>query len=215
MKTGDSRSLYGRKDKTWIAGVLLALTASLCCLTPVLALISGLGGIAATFSWLEPFRPYLIGITLLVLALAWYLKLKRQKKDEIECNCEEGGKVNFWQSQIFLSLVTILAIALLTFPNYARIFYPDDHTINGYEVKSIDAANRTSVSKVEFFVKGMTCSGCEEHIRHTVSELEGVTEVAVSYEEGKAVVSYDKSKTAPEKIETAINSTGYKVVDDN
>ena len=54
------------------AGMLTAITASLCCITPVLALIAGTSGIASTFSWIEPFRPYLIGLTFLVLGFAWY-----------------------------------------------------------------------------------------------------------------------------------------------
>ena len=62
------------------AGLLTAITASLCCITPVLALIAGTSGIASTFSWIEPFRPYLIGLTILVLAFAWYQKLKPQKE---------------------------------------------------------------------------------------------------------------------------------------
>jgi len=39
------------------AGVFTAIASSLCCITPVLALISGTSGVASTFSWLEPFRP--------------------------------------------------------------------------------------------------------------------------------------------------------------
>ena len=62
------------------AGLLTAITASLCCITPVLALIAGTSGIASTFSWIEPFRPYLIGLTILVLGFAWYQKLKSQKE---------------------------------------------------------------------------------------------------------------------------------------
>ena len=38
--------------------LLTAIAASLCCMTPVLALIAGTSGIASTFSWIEPFRPY-------------------------------------------------------------------------------------------------------------------------------------------------------------
>jgi hypothetical protein len=34
------------------AGLLTAITASLCCITPVLALIAGTSGI--TFAWIEP-----------------------------------------------------------------------------------------------------------------------------------------------------------------
>ena len=52
-------------------GVLTAISASLCCITPVLALLAGTSGLASTFSWLDPFRPYLIGLTILVLGIAW------------------------------------------------------------------------------------------------------------------------------------------------
>jgi mercuric ion transport protein len=44
--------------------IITAITASLCCITPVLALIAGTSGIASTFSWIEPFRPYLIALTI-------------------------------------------------------------------------------------------------------------------------------------------------------
>ncbi len=70
-----------KKDGKLIwTSIIAAIGASLCCITPVLALISGVSGIASTFSWLEPLRPYLIGITVLVLAFAWYQKLKPKKE---------------------------------------------------------------------------------------------------------------------------------------
>ena len=65
-----------KSGKLAVASILSAVTASLCCITPVLALISGASGVASTFSWLEPFRPYLIGITVLVLDFACTQKLK-------------------------------------------------------------------------------------------------------------------------------------------
>ncbi len=60
------------KNKYVWTSMLTALGASLCCITPVLALISGASGVASVFSWIEPFRPYLIGITILVLSFAWF-----------------------------------------------------------------------------------------------------------------------------------------------
>ena len=60
------------------AGLLTAIASSLCCITPVLAIVAGSSGLASTFSWLEPFRPYFIGMTILVLGFAWYQKLKPQ-----------------------------------------------------------------------------------------------------------------------------------------
>ena len=53
------------KTKTAGAGVLAAIVASLCSrkakksITPVLAFLGGIGGIAATFSWLEPYSSVL------------------------------------------------------------------------------------------------------------------------------------------------------------
>ncbi len=69
------------------AGILTVTAASLCCITPVVALISGTSGIASALSWMEPFRPYLIGLTIAVLGFAWYQKLKLRKKGEIVCDC--------------------------------------------------------------------------------------------------------------------------------
>ena len=61
------------------AGLLAAITASLCCITPILALIAGTSGIASTFSWIEPFRPYLIVLKIFVIGFACYQKIKPQK----------------------------------------------------------------------------------------------------------------------------------------
>ncbi len=66
-----------KTDKKLIgAGFLTAIAASLCCVTPLLALVAGTSGLASTFSWLEPFRPYFIGLTILVLGFAWSSKVE-------------------------------------------------------------------------------------------------------------------------------------------
>ena len=57
-------------------GLLTALASSLCCITPVLAIFAGSSGMASSFSWMEPARPYLIIFTIIVLGFAWYQKLK-------------------------------------------------------------------------------------------------------------------------------------------
>ena len=193
------------------AGLLTAITASLCCITPVLALIAGTSGIASTFSWIEPFRPYLIGLTILVLGFAWYQKIKPQK--EIDCECETddlpAGKVKkskFIQSKTFLGIVTPFAIIMLVFPYYSGIFYPDNK-------KEVVIVNQPDIQTVNFNVERMTCAGCEESIKHAVNEMDGIINVTSSYEKGSTVVEFDKSKTSKVAIEEAINSTGYKVTD--
>lgn len=201
------------------AGVLSAVAASLCCITPVLALISGASGVASAFSWMEPARPYLIGITVLVLGFAWYQKLKPRTAEEIQCDCESarsaGGEDNlpagkarkkpFMQTKTYLGIVTVFAALMLAFPHYAHIFYASNS--NKEEV----IVNVTDIQTVTFDVKGMTCNGCASHVENEVNKLTGILEVSASYEEGSAKVKYDNTKTSSEEIEQTINSTGYKV----
>ena len=186
------------------AGLLAAITASLCCITPVLALIAGTSGIASTFSWIEPFRPYLIGLTIFVLGFAWYQKLKPRK--EIDCKCESDEKPKFIQSKTFLGIVTAFAIVMLAFPYYSGIFYPNTE-------KQIVVVDKSDIKTIEFKISGMTCTGCEEHVNHEVNKLKGIVNLNASYENGNAIIEFDKTKTNETEIEKAINSTGYKVTE--
>ncbi|WP_346986145.1 mercuric transport protein MerTP [Chryseobacterium sp. POE27] len=183
------------------AGLLTAIASSLCCITPILAIVAGSSGIASTFSWLEPFRPYFIGMTVLVLGFAWYQKLKPQQ--QIDCNCETNQKQNFMQTKSLLGSITVISVLLLSFPSYAHIFVPKT------KITAI-VTSTSKIQKVEFTIKGMTCSGCEHHVKKEISKLKGIVEVIVSYEKGNAIVKFDNKQTSIEQIEKAINSTGYK-----
>ena len=182
---------------------LTAIAASLCCIAPVLAFVAGIGGMASTFSWLEPFRPYLIGSTILVLGFAWYQKLKPKK--DIDCDCDEET-VPFMQTRTFLAIVTVFAGLMLAFPYYSSVFYPDTPTSN-------IVVNQDNLKKVEFSISGMTCTGCEEHITHAIIVLDGIQSVNASYEKENAIVHFDETKTSKAAIAEAINSTGYKITD--
>ena len=200
-----------RENKLMGAGLLTAIAASLCCITPVLALIAGTSGVVSTFSWLEPFRPYLIGLTLLVLGFAWYQKLKTRKQIDCACDTDElpagkTGKPKFIQSKTFLGIVTVFAIVMLAFPYYSGIFYPSTE-------KQIIVVNKSDIKTTEFKISGMTCTGCEEHLNHEVNKLNGIVNSKASYENGNAIIEFDSTKTNETEIEKAINSTGYKVTD--
>lgn len=187
--------------KSIVAGVIAAVTASLCCITPVLASISGVTGVAATFSWLDPLRPYLIGITILTLGFAWYRKLKPAKTDP-ECDCEEENP-SFWHSGKFLIIVTSLAVFLLFFPVYAHIFYPENGSRQNLE---------NGMEMVELEIQGMTCTGCEAHAEQAVSELPGVSSSNASYKKSNMIVRFDNKSVDLKRIKEAVNSTGYQVI---
>jgi copper chaperone CopZ len=189
------------------ATFLSAIVASLCCITPVLALVSGVGGIASSFSWLEPVRSYLIGFTILVLGFAWYQKLKPQTAEEIQCACEEDEKPSFMQTKKFLGMVTLFAFLMMAFPYYGQIFYPK---IN----KKVSVVSSDNIQELTFNVGGMTCSSCEEHVKHAVNQLPGILNTSANSNKGIAIVKFDDSKTDKLTITNAINATGYKVSDE-
>ena len=187
------------------AGILSAIAASLCCITPVVALLAGSSSIAANFFWIEPARPYLIGLSITVLTLTWYVKLKPVKTDDMECNCETTKETPFLQTKTFLSILTVFAIIMMTFPLYAKLFYPKP------KVQAATIADVDNKQQVKFTIQGMTCEGCEEHVNNELSKVAGVSTYKTSYATKSSFVTFDKSKVEVKTIEAAINKTGYTV----
>ncbi len=186
-------------------GALTAIAASLCCITPVLALIAGSSGMASVFSWMEPFRPYLIGTTILVLAFAWYQTLKSRTTEEIQCDCETDEKPSFWQTKKFLGIVTVFALVMMAFPYYSSVFYPDNK-------KDVVIVNAADMIILDLEIEGMTCEACGSHVAHAAQKVDGVIDAFADHKTRKAKVKFDGSKASKETIISSINETGYKVV---
>ena len=62
---------------------------------------------------------------------------------------------------------------------------------------------------VTFKVKGMTCGGCVFGVRRVLTRLAGVSKVDVSYEQSRAVVTYDPAAVTVEQMVAAIKTLGY------
>ena len=192
-----------KSNGLFITGALTAFAASLCCISPILALLAGTSGIASTFSWLQPFRPWLIGFTSVVLGFAWYQKLNPKKTNE-SCECKEDEKPFFFRSKKFLGIVTIFAVLMLAFPSYADIFFPR------HENKTT-VVDKNNIQKAEFRIDGMTCTGCEAPVEHEISQLIGIITAKASFENGNATVKFDNSLTSIDSIKAAIKNTGYQI----
>ncbi|MFT5337913.1 MAG: mercuric ion transport protein [Sphingobacteriales bacterium] len=192
-----------KTEKKWMgAGLLSAFAASLCCITPIIALIAGSSGLAASFSWLEPARPYLIALTIGTLGFAWYKHLFPKK--DLDCACGPDEKKPFLQSTLFLGLITSFAAIMLTFPYYSHVFYPDTQAPQ-------ETSELRHLKTVEFKIEGMTCTSCEEHINYEVLQLDGIGSVQASYKAGNAQIKYNPEFVDLKTIEATINHTGYTV----
>lgn len=107
---------------TLIASVLAAIGASICCVAPLVLLAFGIGGAwISTLTQFEPLRPIFVGLTLVLLTLAWRKLYRAPAACELGKPCADAS-VQRRQRLIFWSVAAPL-MALLVFPWFAPFFY--------------------------------------------------------------------------------------------
>jgi len=60
-------------------------------------------------------------------------------------------------------------------------------------------------------VQGMTCNHCVMRVAKALKSLPGVQDAQVDLQKAQAVITYDDSKVALEKLSAAVVEAGYKV----
>lgn len=109
-----------KQKLTKITTTLAPLTAFFgsCCALPLLLLSLGVGS-ASFATALTPFKPYLIGVTLLLLGVAFYLVYgcKQTCEGEEACNMK-----NIRRTKILLWVVTFLSLIFLVGPEIVAAF---------------------------------------------------------------------------------------------
>ncbi|RYZ16259.1 MAG: mercuric transport protein MerTP [Chitinophagaceae bacterium] len=193
------------RGKSASLGLVSSLAASLCCIAPLAAAVGGVSGVASSVSRIEPARPYLVAVTLLLLGFAWVQQLRPVKADD--CGCAVPARRSRLRSTGFLATVTVLAGALLTFPYYAPLLR-SPHPV-APAMNTLTASN--AVCQVTLPVKGMGCASCEPEVEEAVAKLPGIRSVKASCVQKNTVVRYDSTQTSIAAITSAINSTGYTV----
>jgi len=107
---------------TMVTAAAATIGASLCCIGPLVLLSLGIGGTwVSSLTALTPYRPYFIGITLLFLFLAF------RKLYLVPRSCKPGDVCaipsTFRNQRIIFWVVTVILVALLTFPYYGTVFF--------------------------------------------------------------------------------------------
>jgi len=72
------------------------------------------------------------------------------------------------------------------------------------------AVSLASTKTATFAVKGWTCGSCAASTRIALKKLEGIEDVKTDVDKGEVVVTFDDTKTAPDKMVQAIERLGYK-----
>ncbi len=205
------------KNGVWAgSGLLSALLATVCCWGPVLLSgVAGLSGSSSLISWLHPLSPYLKGLAVLSLGIAFYqvyVKEKGAKEGRGSCCSTDPSveKKRRGQKRMLWAVTPLVLLAFL-FPYIAPAFGAGEPAAEqGGAVHTGVQETQDKTEKLVLEIKGMTCMGCQKRIHDALSEMEGVKELEVSHEDGSGVVNYHPELTGPDSILAKIEELGYE-----
>ena len=193
------------KDKAFIGASLIAgIAASLCCILPIVFALAGAGIVGAS-AFFAALRPYLLGITFLLLGLGFYFAYRKPKHA-----CEQGsvcekpatnrtGRISLW-------ITTAVVLIVAAFPYYSEPVANLLLSTKASETK----VDTPRVNQASFAVEGMDCTACATAIEKKLKGLDGVQSAIVSYEQKRATVEFDTSKVTIAQLEQAIRDAGYR-----
>jgi len=168
---------------TWLllGGLVSAGLASACCLGPAVLGLVGLGTVGAATVF-EPYRPYLIGLTLALLAAAFSMAYRRQPETSPCCLAQEDGSARRPSRRLEMALwgVAGLAVLLIGYPTVAGLLVPAG--VAGTTPSTVPSRS------VALSITGMTCDSCAVHVRKVLLEDRSVVDAQVSHAEGIAHV---------------------------
>lgn len=182
--------------------ILAAITASLCCIGPLVAVLLGASGFAASAVF-EKWRPVFLGVTFALLALAWYLTYRKPK-----AACAEGSvcatkPVSKW-NKVALWFATGAVLVTAAFPSLSSAILRGTQS----NAPGVVADANSAVLKVK--IPSMDCAACAVSIQTKLRKQAGIITASVNYDTKDAVVQYDATKLLPEKIMATIDETGFK-----
>lgn len=193
------------KDKAFLgASLVAAVAASLCCILPIVFALAGAGIVGAS-AFFAAWRPYLLGLTFLLLGAGFYFAYRKPKQA-----CEPGsacaipsvsrsGRIGLW-------IATVIVLVVAAFPYYS------EPVANLLLSSKEDAASPDAprVERASFIVEGMDRAAGASAIEKKLKALDGVQSVTVSYEQKRASVEFDANKVSAAQLEQAIQDAGYR-----
>ena len=189
------------KERSALAGSLIAgLLASACCIGPLLLVAVGLGSLGFATA-LAPLRPWLLGLTAILLGFGFHLAYRRPKAE----SCADGEAcaepVSRRGQRITLWVVTALAAGLASYPSWGARLTPARPTASPVAAVA---------SLVVLDVRGMTCTGCEAEIERELVMVPGVVNATVSYQRKRAEIRVATGAVAVAPLIAAVEKAGYR-----
>lgn len=182
--------------------VLASISASLCCIGPLIAVGLGAGGFAASTVFAKWRWVFLLG-TFALLGVAWYLTYRKPKQACAEGTACAAKPVARWNRRV-LWTATAFAVVAAAFPQIGNF------ATKAFSSTPPPVASGSQFATLNARIPTMECSLCANVIAAKVEKQSGVQSAQVSFDSKEAVVLYDAKKISREQILAAIDETGYK-----
>ncbi len=182
--------------------ILSAIAASSCCLPPLILLgltLLGVGtaGVAGLSSTMGAIKWYILPLAIVGVGVSYWLYFREKKK----CAGTACKMVNETFTKTMLTISTVVVFGFLSWSVYPYVLGTTPIPSEG---------GSSSAHFAVYQVDGMTCGGCEIAIDGAVNATGVVDSVKSSFTESKAYIWYNDANTDLAKVESAIQSVGYK-----
>ena len=115
--TKQNDSSLSSSKATLIGGILAGIGASTCCLGPFLLISLGISGSwIGNLSAMEVYRPYLMAIALIFIALAFRKLYLLPQSCDIDSPCASSAWLK--RQRILFWIATLFVLVIITFPYY-------------------------------------------------------------------------------------------------
>jgi copper chaperone CopZ len=155
---------------------------------------------------MQKWRPVFLGVTFVLLGVAWYLTYRKTKADA----CGEGttcaGRRSAKTAKVILWVGTVLAVAVAAVPLYAGAVA---RLVHGESAGAARAAG-SNVASLTVKIPDMDCQACAVNIERALVKVEGIVRAEIVFKTKQGVIAYDPARIAPEKVIRAVDETGFK-----
>lgn len=183
-------------DKKLMAAALgSAGLASVCCIGPLV--LAGLGvGSLGLAAGLSRYRPLFLGLTAVILAVAFCLVYRKRAAACAGGNCE--GRSGSSSAKAVLWIVTLCAAGMAAFPCWPSL------AAAGSRAPVAPGAHVLSLK-----ISGMDCAACAGVIKRSFEKVPGVISVDVDFDGRLAKVAAGPG-IDPQAVLKAVAEAGYK-----
>ncbi|RMG52278.1 MAG: heavy-metal-associated domain-containing protein, partial [Acidobacteria bacterium] len=151
-----------KENMTLGASILTAITASLCCIGPLMATLLGIGSFGAAAAF-EAWRPYLLGVTFALLGAAFYLTYRKREVACADGTCRVSSAPRW--NKIMLWVATVMVVLFAAFPYYSGPLLAALSRNAGQSSQESAPAATQQQTRARIAISGMTCDGCAASVK--------------------------------------------------